>query len=59
LSVLESKIDHLDSNDNIYIHCAGGYRSMIAASILKRNGFNQIFDINKGFSGIQKFLINS
>ena len=59
LSVLESKIDHLDSNDNIYIHCAGGYRSMIAASILKRNGFNQIFDINKGFSGIQKCLINS
>ncbi|MAM49719.1 MAG: hypothetical protein CMC12_01595, partial [Flavobacteriaceae bacterium] len=59
LSVLESKIDHLDSNDNIYIHCAGGYRSMIAASILKRNGFNQIVDINKGFSGIQKCLINS
>lgn len=59
LSILESKIDHLDTNDNIYIHCAGGYRSMIAASILKRNGFNQIVDINKGFSGIQKCLINS
>jgi rhodanese-related sulfurtransferase len=59
LSVLESKIDHLDSNDNIYIHCAGGYRSRIAASILKRNGFNQIVDINKGYSGIQKCLINS
>lgn len=59
LSILESKIDHLDTNDDIYIHCAGGYRSMIAASILKRNGFNQIVDINKGFSGIQKCLINS
>ena len=59
LSNLESKIDLLDNNDSIYIHCAGGYRSMIAASLLKRNGFNRIIDINRGFSGIQKCLINS
>ena len=59
LSNLESKIDYLDNNDSIYIHCAGGYRSMIAASLLKRNGFNRIIDINRGFSGIQKCLINS
>ena len=55
LSILESKIDHLDTNDNIYVHCAGGYRSMIAASILKRNGFNQIIDIIKVFQNSKMF----
>jgi rhodanese-related sulfurtransferase len=37
-----------------YIHCAGGYRSMIAASILKRNGFNNLVDVAGGFSAISK-----
>lgn len=36
------------------IHCAGGYRSMIAASILKQRGWNQFVDVREGFSGISK-----
>lgn len=37
-----------------HIHCAGGYRSMIAASLLKRNGFLKLVDVAGGYSAIQK-----
>ena len=57
LSSLQSNFERIDRNKKIYVHCAGGYRSMIAASILKRNGFNHIIDINRGYTGIQNCLI--
>jgi hydroxyacylglutathione hydrolase len=44
--------DHLASipkEEDVYIHCAGGYRSMIAASILKARGWNHLIDIAGGF----------
>ena len=34
------------------LHCAGGYRSMIAASILKKNGIHEIKDVIGGFNAI-------
>ncbi len=37
-----------------YLHCAGGYRSMIAASILKSRGFDNLVNIEKGFGGIKE-----
>jgi hydroxyacylglutathione hydrolase len=37
-----------------YIHCAGGYRSMIAASILKSRGFDNIIDVAGGYAEIEK-----
>jgi hydroxyacylglutathione hydrolase len=46
--------DQLDKSEKYYIHCAGGYRSMIAASILKANGFKNLVDIAGGFSAIMK-----
>jgi len=36
-----------------YIHCAGGYRSVIAISILKAKGFHQLINIEGGFSEIK------
>ncbi len=36
-----------------FVHCAGGYRSMIAASILKSRGFHNVIDIKGGFKAIQ------
>ena len=54
LSEIHLNLDSLNKKDKIYVHCAGGYRSMIALSILKRNGFNNIVDINKGYKGIQQ-----
>jgi hydroxyacylglutathione hydrolase len=54
LSLLESKIQNLEKNQNYYIYCAGGYRSMIASSILKKNDFSNITNIYGGFSAIPK-----
>jgi len=47
--------DHLKAFDpqlDNYIHCAGGYRSMIAASILKARGIHNLVNVNGGFSEI-------
>lgn len=41
-------------NETMYIHCAGGYRSMMAASILKSRGYDNLVDIDGGFAAIQK-----
>jgi len=49
--------DTLDKNKNYYIHCAGGYRSMIAASILKAKGYKNLIDIAGGFGAIAKTAI--
>ena len=41
-------------NQQYYIHCAGGYRSVIAASILQRNGIKEVINIKGGFAAIKK-----
>lgn len=40
-------------NETYYIHCAGGYRSMIAASILKARGIHQVIDVAGGYGAIK------
>ena len=37
-----------------FVHCAGGYRSMIAASILKSRGIHNLIDVQGGFKAIQE-----
>jgi rhodanese-related sulfurtransferase len=44
----------LDRNETYYIHCAGGYRSMIMASTLRARGFEKLVDIQGGFAAIKK-----
>ncbi len=44
----------LAKDKEYHIHCAGGYRSMIAASILKRNGYDKLIDVAGGYGAIQK-----
>jgi rhodanese-related sulfurtransferase len=44
----------LDRDEHFYIHCAGGYRSMITASILKSRGFDNFTEIAGGFGAIAK-----
>ncbi len=58
LKTLENNLYNLNQNNKYYIHCAGGYRSMIAASLMKKNGFNNLVNVSKGYSGIKKCLIN-
>lgn len=40
--------------ENFYLHCAGGYRSVIMASILKSRGIHNFINIEKGMSGIRE-----
>lgn len=47
-------IASLEENQNIYIHCASGYRSVIAASILKQHGFNNIRNVTGGWEAISR-----
>ena len=58
LSDLYDKINNLNSDDTYYIHCAGGYRSVIAASIFKSKGLHNVIDVAGGFSAIQKTDLN-
>ena len=53
LDFINSNMNNIDKNKTYYIHCAGGYRSLIAASILKARGFNNLIDIAGGFAAIK------
>ncbi len=44
----------LDENKNLYVHCAGGYRSIIAASLLKRQGIHNLHNIMGGWDKIKE-----
>ncbi len=52
LSELNSHLSELPAEDSFYVHCAGGYRSMIASSILKSRGYHNVIDIQGGFKAI-------
>jgi rhodanese-related sulfurtransferase len=43
---------NLEDNQNIYVHCAGGYRSVIAASIIKKEGIHNLRNIVGGWGKI-------
>jgi len=45
---------NFDDNQNIYIHCAGGYRSVIASSLIKRQGIHNIRNVVGGFKAISE-----
>jgi glyoxylase-like metal-dependent hydrolase (beta-lactamase superfamily II)/rhodanese-related sulfurtransferase len=44
---------NLDKDKEYYVHCAGGYRSVIAISILKNLGFKGLVNVDEGFAGIK------
>lgn len=57
LQELTSRFVELDKDLPIAIYCAGGYRSMIAASFLQKEGFSNITNIQGGFSKLKLFDI--
>jgi hydroxyacylglutathione hydrolase len=45
---------NFEDHQNLYVHCAGGYRSVIAASLLKRQGIHNIRNVTGGWKAIQE-----
>jgi len=54
LSKINTHLAEFLKEEKTYIHCAGGYRSMIAASILKSRGIHNIIDVQGGFKAIKE-----
>jgi glyoxylase-like metal-dependent hydrolase (beta-lactamase superfamily II)/rhodanese-related sulfurtransferase len=54
LDFLNDHLSEFPEKETFYIHCAGGYRSVIAASILKSRGIHNLIDVADGFAAIQK-----
>jgi len=51
-TVNESMLE-IPRDKTVYIHCAGGYRSMIFASILRARGYDNLIDVREGFKGLK------
>lgn len=47
-------LSHFEDSQNLYVHCAGGYRSVIAASLLKREGTHNIRNVLGGWAKIKE-----
>lgn len=45
---------NIDDHQNMYVHCAGGYRSVIAASLLKREGIHNLRNVLGGWNSIKE-----
>jgi len=54
LSNINDHLAEYPKNETFYVHCAGGYRSMIAASILKSRGIHNLIDVQGGFAAIKE-----
>lgn len=54
LDFLNNHLSKFPDNEPFYLHCAGGYRSMIAASILKSRGIHNLVDVQGGFKAIKE-----
>lgn len=54
LAYINNWIKDLNPQEHFYIHCAGGYRSMIAASLLQARGYRNFSEVGGGFNAIAK-----
>ncbi|MCS3798400.1 rhodanese-like domain-containing protein [Niastella sp. OAS944] len=53
LDYVNDSMQLVDKNKTWYVHCAGGYRSMIFISVLKARGFENLIDVKGGFKAIK------
>lgn len=53
LAYINDWMNNIDDSEHFYIHCAGGYRSMIAASILNSRGIRNFTEIAGGYGAIK------
>jgi rhodanese-related sulfurtransferase len=57
LDFINRNMNLLDSHKTYYLQCGGGYRSLIAASILKSRGFQHVFNITGGYKALAATLL--
>jgi rhodanese-related sulfurtransferase len=51
---MNDDLNKLDKKTTYHIHCEGGYRSVIAISLLMKNGYSKLIDVTGGFGKISK-----
>ena len=54
LAYINDWINSIDPKQHFFLHCAGGYRSMIAASLLQARGYRNFSEVAGGFNAIAK-----
>jgi rhodanese-related sulfurtransferase len=54
LAYINEWVKDINPEEHFFLHCAGGYRSMIAASILESRGFRNFSEVEGGFNAIAK-----
>ncbi|SCY96494.1 MBL fold metallo-hydrolase [Flavobacterium caeni] len=54
LAAINEWIKDINPEEHFYLHCAGGYRSMMAASILQARGYRNFSEVEGGFNAIAK-----
>ena len=59
LNELNQHLAEIPKDKALVLHCAGGYRSMIASSMLKQRGWDQITDVQGGFAAIKETTVPS
>ena len=57
LAYINDWVKDIQPGEHFYMHCAGGYRSMIAASILQARGFRNFTEVEGGFAAISKTAV--
>jgi hydroxyacylglutathione hydrolase len=57
LDFLNKHITEFPKKGDFFVHCAGGYRSVIAASILKSRGYHNVIDVAGGYDAIRDTTI--
>ena len=57
LDFINNHIGEFPKKDQFYVYCGGGYRSVIASSILKARGFHNVIDVAGGYAAIRKTTI--
>jgi rhodanese-related sulfurtransferase len=53
LDTVNSQLAEVPKDEAFYLHCAGGYRSVIMGSILKSRGYHNMINVEKGMAGIR------
>ncbi|HOZ75044.1 MAG TPA: MBL fold metallo-hydrolase [Flavobacterium sp.] len=58
LDTINTHFAEVPKNETFYLHCLGGYRSVIMGSILKSRGIHNLINIEKGFNGIKNTAVS-